>query len=52
MEGKVPKNIQRLADYINQQENPERFMKALFSFCKPCPNNLADRREKVKIRIR
>lgn len=28
-------NIQKLADYINQQENPERFMMVLLTLCKP-----------------
>ena len=28
-------NIQRLADYLNQQENPERFMRMLLAMCEP-----------------
>lgn len=31
----VPPNIQRLADYINQQEKPEQFMQMLLALCKP-----------------
>ena len=31
----VPPNIQRLADYINQQEKPEQFMQILLALCKP-----------------
>lgn len=28
-------NIQKLADYINQQEEPEWFMMVLLTLCKP-----------------
>ena len=28
-------NIQKLADYINQQEEPERFMEALLALAGP-----------------
>ena len=28
-------NIQKLADYINQQEEPERFMEVLFALVGP-----------------
>lgn len=27
----VPTNIQKLADYLNQQEDPERFMRVLLA---------------------
>lgn len=47
----IPQNIQRLADYINSQPNPEQFMQTLFSFCKPCTDNLPNRHEKSEVRI-
>ena len=47
----VPQNIQKLADYINQQENPERFMRALLTLCKPCPKNIPDRQEETEITL-
>ena len=31
----VKPNIQKLADYINQQEDPERFMQVLFALVGP-----------------
>ena len=35
MEMTTKPNIQKLADYINQQEEPERFMMVLLTLCKP-----------------
>lgn len=29
----VPPNVQKLADYINQQERPREFMTALLALC-------------------
>lgn len=34
-------NIERLTAYINSQPDPERFMLALFSLIKPCPDDLS-----------
>ena len=31
----VPPNIQKLADYINNQKNPEEFARVLLLLCKP-----------------
>lgn len=38
----VPKNIQRLADYINEQPEPERTLWVLSSLIKPRTDNVHD----------
>ena len=44
-------NIQKLTDYINQQPDPERFMMALFSFCKPSADDLTRSHEETEIGV-
>lgn len=45
----VKPNIQKLADYINSQPDPERFMTVLLTFCKPGPDDLPDRDQEPKV---
>lgn len=40
-------NVQKLADYINGQKNPQAFAKMLLAFCKPFTNDLADGNKKT-----
>lgn len=44
-------NIQKLADYINGQPNPELFAATLFAFAKPRFHDLADSKKELQIRI-
>lgn len=45
-------NIQRLADYINSQANPELFAATLLAFAKPRRDDLAYPEQKTEVRIR
>ena len=40
-------NIEKLAAYINAQDEPERFAKLLFAFCKPSTNDLSHGQKKM-----
>lgn len=52
MENQTESNIERLADYINSQENPKKFAYALFSLCKPRTDDFPDRNKETEIAIR
>lgn len=40
-------NIEKLAAYINTQDEPERFAKLLLAFCKPSANDIGHGQKKV-----
>lgn len=50
-ENPVPKNIQKLADYINQQEEPYYFMNLLLAFCKPSTDDITNRNKESQISV-
>lgn len=44
-------NIQQLTAYINSQEDPQKFMQALFLFCKPCTDDFSNGQKEMKVGI-
>lgn len=48
----VPKNVQKLADYINRQKDPERFMAILLSACKPSMDDITNRQQESQVSVR
>lgn len=47
----VPKNVKKLVDYINDQENPNEFMNTLFLISKPRFNDFTNSHKESKISV-
>lgn len=48
----VPKNVQKLADYINRQQHPQEFARLLLTICKPRADGFTDGQKESKISVR
>ena len=44
-------NIEKLAAYLNQQDQPEKFARLLLTICKPGSECLADSHEEPEVRV-
>ena len=44
-------NIEKLAAYLNQQDQPEKFARLLLTICKPGAECLANGQEEPEVRV-